>query len=194
MEIGVEVRYGSKGKYTPIDPTLISCSFDPEPSFLFTTTQLVNYVCILPDSLDEGGFEVGDTVRVTTHVNIFEGHKPFKSSFSKRIEAVAAAPASVLPAKNALRRNYPNPFNPETWLPFELAENADVRVEIYSVVGHLIRTLELGYRAAGYHVDRSRAAHWDGRNKYGESVASGVYFYKLTAGDFSAMHRMIVLK
>ncbi len=196
MEVGVEVRYGSKGGYTPIDPTSVSCSFDPTPSFVFATTQLVNYVCTLSDSLDAGGFEAGDTVRVTTYVNVFEGHRPFKNSFSKLIDVVAAAPALVsnLPGKNALRPNYPNPFNPETWVPFELAEDADVRVEIYNVTGRLVRTLELGYRPAGYHLDRSRAAHWDGRNKSGENVASGVYFYKLTAGDFSAMRRMVILK
>ncbi len=98
------------------------------------------------------------------------------------------------PKQTALLPNYPNPFNPETWIPYQLASPASVSVSIYASDGKLIRTLTLGHQVAGvYHV-RSRAAYWDGKNAQGEAVASGVYFYTLTAGDFTATRRMLILK
>ena len=90
--------------------------------------------------------------------------------------------------------NYPNPFNPETWIPYQLSEAAEVRVRIYAVNGTLVRTLHLGHQPAGIYQERSRAAYWDGKNAVGESVASGVYFYTLTAGDFTATRKMLVRK
>ncbi|MBM3237115.1 T9SS type A sorting domain-containing protein [Candidatus Poribacteria bacterium] len=100
----------------------------------------------------------------------------------------------VVPRETRLLANYPNPFNPETWIPFELAEAANVKIEIYDMTGRLVRMLDLGYRPEGYYVDRSAAAYWNGRNFSGERVANGVYFYQLTAGDFSAVRRMLILK
>ena len=100
----------------------------------------------------------------------------------------------LMPDETALLRNYPNPFNPETWIPYQLSTPADVTFSIYSVNGRLVRTLSLGYQAAGVYRHRSRAAYWDGRNAHGESVASGVYFYTLTAGDFIATGKMLIRK
>ena len=97
-------------------------------------------------------------------------------------------------AQNVLLANYPNPFNPETWIPYQLSKPADVSVSIYSVNGHLIRTLALGHQSAGVYRNRSRAAYWDGRNELGERVASGLYFYTLTAGDFTATRKMLIRK
>jgi hypothetical protein len=96
------------------------------------------------------------------------------------------------PEKNALLQNYPNPFNPETWIPFHLAQEADVSVMIYDSVGRLVRSLALGRKPEGIYVDKSKAAYWDGRNDTGEEVASGVYYYSITTGDFSATRKMIV--
>ena len=96
--------------------------------------------------------------------------------------------------ETALLSNYPNPFNPETWIPYRLAKPADVSISIYSVNGYLIRTLDLGYQPVGIYESRSRAAYWDGRNAVGEPVASGVYFYTLTAGDFTATRKMWIRK
>ena len=109
----------------------------------------------------------------------------------------AAAPAATAPpltTETALLPNYPNPFNPETWIPYQLAKPADVTVSIYAADGKLVRTLELGHQPAGIYQSRSRAAHWDGRNAQGEQVASGVYFYTFTAGDFTATGKMLVRK
>ena len=107
-----------------------------------------------------------------------------------------SAPAAAAMAPNAteLHPNYPNPFNPETWIPYQLQKSADVQIAIYSQSGVLVRELSLGYQRAGQYMSRSRAAYWDGRNQLGEPVASGLYFYTLTAGDFSATRRMLILK
>ena len=101
---------------------------------------------------------------------------------------------SRVPETTALLPNYPNPFNPETWIPYRLAESAEVTLSIYSLNGNRVRTLALGHQSAGFYESRSRAAYWDGRNAIGERVASGVYFYTLTAGDFAATGKMLILK
>ena len=98
------------------------------------------------------------------------------------------------PKETALLANYPNPFNPETWIPYQLSEAAEVTVTIHASDGKLVRTLELGQVPAGAYSDKNRAAYWDGRNAQGEPVASGVYFYTLTAGDFSATRKMVIRK
>ena len=102
--------------------------------------------------------------------------------------------AALTPKATILLPNYPNPFNPETWIPYHLADAADVQITIYDTKGVLVRELDLGYQPARYYADRSKAAYWDGRNANGESVASGIYFYQLRAGDYSATRRMVILK
>ena len=101
---------------------------------------------------------------------------------------------ALTPKETALLPNYPNPFNPETWIPYHLAENADVTLHIYAVNGTLVRMLTLGHQPAGIYQNRSRAAYWDGKNAVGESVASGVYLYTFTAGDFTATRKMLIVK
>ena len=90
--------------------------------------------------------------------------------------------------------NYPNPFNPETWIPYQLADAADVSVTIYDVGGRLVRTISVGFKPVGYYLTRERAAYWDGRNEIGESVSSGVYFIQFLSGDFAATRRIVVVK
>ena len=99
-----------------------------------------------------------------------------------------------VPEETSLLPNYPNPFNPETWIPYRLAKPADVSISIYAADGMLVRTLGLGHRSVGLYESRSRAAYWDGRNALGEPVASGVYFYTLTAGEFTATRKMLIRK
>ena len=91
-------------------------------------------------------------------------------------------------------RTIPNPFNPETWIPYQLAENASVTLTIYDTTGVVVRRLDLGHRLAGYYTNRGKAAHWDGRNESGEPVASGVYFYQLATPSFRDLRRMVILK
>ena len=102
--------------------------------------------------------------------------------------------AMARPEKTQLLANYPNPFNPETWLPYQLSTDSDVRITIYDTSGRVVRRLMLGYQSAGYYTSRSRAAYWDGGNAVGEPVASGIYFYTLTAGDFTATRKLLIRK
>ena len=102
--------------------------------------------------------------------------------------------ATLLPKETVLLANYPNPFNPETWVPYQLAKPAEVTLMIYAINGTVVRTLALGHQVAGHYQSRVRAAYWDGRNAQGEKVASGVYFYTLTAGDFTATRKMLIRK
>ena len=101
---------------------------------------------------------------------------------------------TLTPKETALLANYPNPFNPETWIPYQLAKSADVTLRIHAVDGTLVRTLSLGHKATGIYQSRSRAAYWDSKNEVGEPIASGVYFYTLTAGDFAATRKMLIRK
>ena len=121
-------------------------------------------------------------------------------AFKQGIEILENLLASLIPEETALLRNYPNPFNPETWIPYQLSDSAEVTLTIYDTNGQLVRHLVLGHQAAGMYRSRTRAAYWDGRNQLGESVASGLYFYTLTvrpetgANDFTTTRRMLVLK
>ena len=123
-------------------------------------------------------------------------------TFTVGAEAIAGyngpaltAQVPVIPIReDALLANFPNPFNPETWIPYQLAKPADVTLYIYAVNGTLVRTLALGHQAAGMYQSRSRAAYWDGKNAFGEPVASGVYFYTLKVDDFTATRKMLIRK
>ena len=100
----------------------------------------------------------------------------------------------IIPDETALHANYPNPFNPETWIPYQLAAPAEITLTIYDMNGGVVRRLEMGHQAAGIYQSRSRALYWDGRNGRGESVASGLYFYTLRAGDFTGTRKMLIRK
>ena len=115
-------------------------------------------------------------------------------AFKQGIENLQALLASLIPEETALHHNYPNPFNPETWIPYQLAHAADVTLTIYDTKGVLVRQLDLGHQQAGYYTNRTRAAYWDGRNHLGELVGSGLYFYHLRAGDYSTIRKMVILK
>ena len=100
----------------------------------------------------------------------------------------------VRPKDTVLAQNFPNPFNPETWIPYQLSKSAEVSIHIHNVAGHLIRTLDLGLKPTGSYMTPSTAAYWDGKNSVGERVSSGIYFYTLQTADFAATRRMVILK
>ena len=102
--------------------------------------------------------------------------------------------AQPIPEKTTLLANYPNPFNPETWIPYQLAQPTEVTISIHAIDGTLVRALPLGEMPAGVYQSRSRAAYWDGKNAQGEQVTSGVYFYTLETGQFTATRKMLILK
>ncbi len=115
-------------------------------------------------------------------------------AFRRGILALQNLLLSVRPETTALLPNYPNPFNPETWIPYHLANDSDVQITIYDTRGSIIRTFSLGHCAAGYYTDKNRAAYWDGRNDIGERIGSGIYFYQLRADSISQLRKMVILK
>ena len=98
------------------------------------------------------------------------------------------------PETTALLPNYPNPFNPETWIPYQLANASRVQITIFDTRGTVVRKLDLGHQQKDYYMSKVRAAYWDGKNQFGEPVASGIYFYTLTAGDFNATRKLLIAK
>ena len=133
-------------------------------------------------------YNIQEWVREARKVNLTD------AAFQRGILMLEQLLTMVYPQETALLPNYPNPFNPETWISYQLAQPASVIISIYSADGYLVRTLSLGNRAAGHYQNRSRAAYWDGKNDVGESVSSGIYFYTLTAGEFSATRKMLIVK
>ena len=143
--------------------------------------------------------EVGDTLEVTvtdTNGNIVSETFSFTVNAAHLENAVMTVSLDSIgtPKQNQLLQNYPNPFNPETWIPYQLSKASPVSVSIYDTTGKLVRTLPLGFQAAGFYNSRERAAYWDGRNALGERVASGIYFYQLTTPAFQQTRRLVIVK
>ena len=129
--------------------------------------------------------------------NIVSGpftHKIGVEDLRKAYLSLSLTVGDMHPAKTILGQNFPNPFNPETWIPYQLEKSADVALQIYDMSGSIVRTIDFGYKQQGFYMTRSTAAYWDGRNNMGEQVASGVYFYSLQTPDFSATRKMLILK
>ena len=125
----------------------------------------------------------------TVHLSSRKGTLPLGLSQKIRMRGQTSVLPWLLQKNTALLTNFPNPFNPETWIPFQLATPSDVTITIYDIRGRIVRTLILGNQPAGTYQSRSKAAHWDGRNHFGEKVATGVYFYTLKAGIFLQRER-----
>ena len=133
-------------------------------------------------------------IRLAKQLNLTEPNLQQGMNVLEQLLATLSTHQDRLPKNTALLPNYPNPFNPETWIPYQLAKISDVSISIHSADGKLVRSLELGQLPAGVYKHKSRAAYWDGRNALGESVASGVYFYTLTANEFTATAKMLIQK
>ena len=116
------------------------------------------------------------------------------ANFQRGIRFLEGLLAALTPKETTLLPNYPNPFNPETWIPYRLAREAEVAITIYDTKGTLVRRLALGNQEAGYYAVRGKAAYWDGRNERGEAVASGIYIYHFRAGDYAASRRLVIVK
>ncbi len=113
---------------------------------------------------------------------------------AKAIDKAYSAPTLLKPTETVLLPNYPNPFNPETWIPYQLATQSHVTITIYDTQGVSVRTLPVGFKSAGSYTDRTRAVYWDGCNDFGERISSGVYFYQLQTDDLSLMRKMVIVK
>ena len=125
---------------------------------------------------------------------IGENYRVISTYMAENANAAPQVSETLLPEETLLLANYPNPFNPETWIPYHLANDSNVQISIYDINGALVRRLDLGHQLAGYYTSRNRAAYWDGRNEFGEQIANGIYFYHLQADNMSLLRKMVILK
>jgi len=181
------IGYGSlellNGYYWKANTDLIG-----EVRFAFATTEVVT-------TMGQGNllmveFEVLPNSEGETSPLILDNVNLANSRSIKKINGEVR----VIPSTFALLQNFPNPFNPDTWLPYKLASTSPVSISIYNAKGQLIRALHLGYQNAGVYVTRGKAAYWDGKDNVGEKVGSGVYFYTLRAGEFRSSRKMVIVK
>ena len=132
--------------------------------------------------------------RIQEQIDVLQAMNDRSLGAQRTLAYLQSRLAAARPEQTQLLANYPNPFNPETWIPYELATDTNVQITIYNTQGVVIRTLQLGHQSAGYYTGRDRAAYWDGRNALGEQVASGIYFYQLQADNVSALRKMLIVK
>ncbi len=162
-----------------------------------------------PDVNGDGIVDIKDIVLITEDMPEAQGTPSISNKGFEYQQAYDTLPIDVVnkgiatldglfrvdtPIKTLLLNNYPNPFNPETWIPYQLSETADVVLTIYAANGNVVRKLDIGQQTPGYYLTRDRAAYWNGKNTVGEKVSSGVYFYRLEASNFSSIRKMIILK
>ena len=185
----VNARFGQRGENSAdlngdglvdiVDFVLVAAAFDEEAA---------------APSLYPQALELFTAADVRQWLNQAQGLHPTDPTFQRGIRFLEQLLTALAPKETTLLPNYPNPSNPETWIPYRLAEDAFVTLTIYDSSGRIVRTLDVGHRVAAFYESRSKAIHWDGRNEIGEQVASGVYFYHLSAGNYSATRKMLILK
>ena len=165
-----------------------------------TADETEGYHLTVVDTETARAAQIGDILEISAQsANARIGVEPLRHTVTRddvkrsRIQ-FSALVAYEIPTATQLLLNYPNPFNPETWIPYRLSKDALVTLSIYDMSGRMVRRIELGHQIAAVYERREKAAYWDGKNDLGERVSSGVYFYTLTAGDFTATRKMVILK
>ena len=143
-------------------------------------------MCIRDRTLDKDGLQ--------TELQRLRVESDGSLKYQRAIALLETVLASMRPDRTVLLANYPNPFNPEIWIPYHLGKSADVEVTIYNTHGTVVRHLELGHQSSGYYTSRNQSAYWDGLNDLGERVASRIYFYQLQADTVSPLRKMVILK
>ena len=144
--------------------------------------------------LETTPLELLDLEQFESQLQLLRAESDGSVIYLQAIALLESTLAAMRPEKTRLLANYPNPFNPETWIPYHLANPSNVQITIYDARGSVVRQLDLGHQREGYYTSRNRAAYWDGRNDFGERVASGVYFYHLRADNMSLLRKMLILK
>ena len=144
--------------------------------------------------LDRITLEQLDPATLEAQLGIWLVENDGSALYLRSIALLESVLATKRPDKTHLLPNYPNPFNPETWIPYHLATLSDVQITIYDTRGTVVRHLDLGHQQAGYYTSRSRAVYWDGCNDIGEKVSSGIYFYQLQTDKTSQLRKMVILK
>ena len=189
------------GQKSPSNPR-VDVNKDGQVNILdlvFVAERLGEKVAAAPSQMDvvkATPFSTEDVIVVRRALNELEAIREKSDSVKMTVQFLRAwlANANHEVRETRLLPNYPNPFNPETWIPYQLADAADVSMGIYDVGGRLVRTIPIGFKPVGYYLTRERAAYWDGRNEIGESVSSGIYFIQFLSGDFAATRRIVVVK
>ena len=159
-----------------------------------------DFAAVWADLSRKSVVEAGDKLEITMvddRGNIVSG--PFQrhvdiDDIRKAFLSIPLIFGDVRPTETLLAQNFPNPFNPETWIPYQIAESAEVTIQIYDPAGRLVRTIDLGFQPRGFYTTRDKAVYWDGRNSVGERVASGVYFYTLQTENYTAARKMLIAK
>ncbi len=144
--------------------------------------------------LEPALFNTLDIEELQVHLQKLSAESDGSLKYQQAIALLESILESMRPDTTLLLANYPNPFNPETWIPYHLAKASHVQITIYDACGTVVRHLELGHQSVGYYTSRRRAAYWDGKNDFGERVASGIYFYQLQADTVSPLRKMVILK
>ena len=165
-----------------------------------TDDQRVGYQLTFVDIETGHAAQIGDILQITAQspdprIRVHPLHHTITTEDINRshIQLSELIPYEI-PTNTELLHNYPNPFNPETWIPYRLAKDANVTLTIYDRSGGIIRNIHVGHQLAAIYESRAKAIHWNGRNELGEQVASGIYFYHLSAGNYSATRKMVILK
>ena len=183
------------GQNPPVNPRV-----DVNGDGTVNAADLIVVISDLDDPVTPAAPEIGskltavDRALIQAEISSLQLENDGSLKYQQVIAFLQSLLAAAIPQETRLLANYPNPFNPETWIPYQLATGTDVQIRIYDAKGTLIRQLELGYQPEGYYTDRNRAAYWDGRNALGERVASGIYFYQLRTNEASALRKMLILK
>ncbi len=175
-----KVDVNNDGRVNIIDLLIVAANFT-ESSYTAAAPKTTSVLLKHVDRIEEWHAEAH---KVNEHSHVYD----------RGIATLEGLIHSVIPKKTVLLPNYPNPFNPETWIPYDLAQGTDVYIHIFNLKGELIRKLSLGFQTAGTYRTQSRSAHWDGHNSAGEPVASGVYFYTFRAGQTKATRKMVITK
>ena len=184
----VAFEFGNAGLNLPADVNGDGVVNIPD---LVLVAGILEAVAAAPSALPKGSFTAAEVQGWLIDARMLEVRDPIMKRGIMMLEQLLAA---LTPTETELLANYPNPFNPETWIPYHLSTTADVKLSIYDSMGVMIRQFDLGHQAAGYYTDRTQAVYWNGRNNAGEIVGSGVYFYHLSAGEYSATGKMVILK
>ena len=188
----VALRFGETGADIPADVNGDGLVDIDDLVLVAKAVDAAGAPALVQEDIETGSLQAADVQRWIRDAKAANADPVGIAALEQLLAALTRVEAP--PSETALLANYPNPFNPETWIPYQLANPAEVTVTIYAANGAVVRTLDFGHRRAGSYASRSRAAYWDGRNAQGEPVASGVYFYTLQAGDFTATRKMVIRK
>ena len=183
------------GQTAPIDPRVdVNSDGSVDKTDLLIIVENLDDPAVPAAPMSRALLATLDPARLQAWIHLLHVEDDGSLISQKALSLLEGLLATAHPEKTMLHTNYPNPFNPETWIPYQLSKSTEVTLTIYAINGQVVRTLDLGHQPAGIYQTRSRAAYWDGRNAFGEPVASGVYFYTLTTDDFTATRKMLIRK